>query len=280
MKLILSRKGFDSEAGGCASPIFEDGSFLSLPIPEQSASLSFSAVGGDGRVGAIVEDLTRRWKEPLKASDHVHLDPDLRKDSQPRKAGWRPLFGQAGPSQGHLDKHGVKSGDFFLFFGWFRQVEQVNGRFRYKPRARDLHMFYGWLEVGDIWKVNEDRSRIPVWAAEHPHVTAKNYSPNNTIYVSAGTDSTFNAGTFRTLADQLVLTEPSQSRSRWRLPKWLHPAKRTSRLSCHDKLSRWRSDEDYTYLQSVGRGQEFVLDTVDYPEAVKWAKALITKNAA
>ena len=33
MKVILSRKGFDSSNGGCPSPILSDGTLLSLPIP-------------------------------------------------------------------------------------------------------------------------------------------------------------------------------------------------------------------------------------------------------
>ena len=32
MKVILSRKGFDSANGGILSPIFEDGTMLSFPI--------------------------------------------------------------------------------------------------------------------------------------------------------------------------------------------------------------------------------------------------------
>ena len=32
-KIIFSRKGFDSSFGGVASPIFDDGSMYSLPIP-------------------------------------------------------------------------------------------------------------------------------------------------------------------------------------------------------------------------------------------------------
>ncbi len=64
MKLILSRKGFDSKFGGCASPIFGDGTFMSLPIPEKSGRVSFSGIGGNGRIGAIVEDLTYRRKQP------------------------------------------------------------------------------------------------------------------------------------------------------------------------------------------------------------------------
>jgi hypothetical protein len=37
MKVILSRKGFDSEYGGIASPILPDGTLLSLPIPRFSS---------------------------------------------------------------------------------------------------------------------------------------------------------------------------------------------------------------------------------------------------
>ena len=33
MKLIFSRKGFDSSAGGIPSPILPDGRMISLPIP-------------------------------------------------------------------------------------------------------------------------------------------------------------------------------------------------------------------------------------------------------
>ncbi|MBA3801209.1 MAG: hypothetical protein H0X18_19410 [Geodermatophilaceae bacterium] len=41
MKLILSRKGFDSAAGGCPSPILEDGSMLSLPIPDRTSPIRY-----------------------------------------------------------------------------------------------------------------------------------------------------------------------------------------------------------------------------------------------
>src|SRR5207253_694223 len=103
-------------------------------------------------------------REPVKASARVHLDPDLRIESLPRKQGWRPLFGPAKSAQGHLDKQGVELGYIFLFFGRFRRVEQVDGRFRFKPRAPELHMLYGWLEVGDMWRVDTENSRIPEWA--------------------------------------------------------------------------------------------------------------------
>jgi hypothetical protein len=35
MKVILSRKGFDSGYGGIPSPVLPDGTMLSLPIPSK-----------------------------------------------------------------------------------------------------------------------------------------------------------------------------------------------------------------------------------------------------
>ena len=37
-RIILSRKGFDAKAGGGASPIFSDGRFFSIPIPQDHPS--------------------------------------------------------------------------------------------------------------------------------------------------------------------------------------------------------------------------------------------------
>jgi hypothetical protein len=282
MKLILSRKGFDSSFGGCASPIFEDHSFISLPIPEPAARISFSDIGGDGRIGKIVEDLTSKCTKPLKAKDHVHLDPDLKSDSLTRKPGWRPLFGQAMAAQEHLALQKVKKGDLFLFFGWFRRVEEHNGKFRFVRGAPDLHMFFGWLEVGETWRLPEDKSKVPAWADEHPHVTApdsaKTYR-SNTIYV-APESGKFGAGTFRSYSDKLVLTQPGKSRSHWQLPKWFDYTDRPPGLTYHSNPKRWVPNESSVYLQTVARGQEFVLDTDHYPEARGWAKALIVDNAA
>ena len=36
--LVISRKGFDSTAGGRASPIFETGEIFSVPIPQKKHS--------------------------------------------------------------------------------------------------------------------------------------------------------------------------------------------------------------------------------------------------
>ncbi|MEZ4682601.1 MAG: hypothetical protein R2932_51180 [Caldilineaceae bacterium] len=61
MKIILSRKGFDSSSGGVASPILPDGTLLSLPIPDATGPITYADLEWQGHaVGTLVESLTRK----------------------------------------------------------------------------------------------------------------------------------------------------------------------------------------------------------------------------
>ena len=46
-------------------------------------------------------------------------------------------------------------------------------------------------------------------------------------------------------------------------------------LTYHPDATRWQHNDDYACLQSVGRGQEFVLDLEEYPEARGWIAGLV-----
>ena len=48
MKIILSRKGMDSNTGGLASPILPNGTLLSLPIPSDD-KITYSSIQWDGK---------------------------------------------------------------------------------------------------------------------------------------------------------------------------------------------------------------------------------------
>ena len=58
--------------------------------------------------------------------------------------------------------------------------------------------------------------------------------------------------------------------SNWQLPRWFYPDGNKPPLTYHPNRGRWRHDADHAYLRSVGRGQEFVLSLVHYPEAISW----------
>lgn len=180
MKLILSRKGFDSSSGGKPSPIFPDRRMVSLLIPDRMSTVSCADIRWyECNMGSLVSDLT---DSDIPASYKAHLDPDLRHDSLPRVAGWKPLFGQIDAAQGHLRRCGVSVGDIFLFFGLFRRVVDVSGKLAWDTSSEPCHVVWGWLQVGDVLQVDLcDRARYS-WATYHPHFH-RGPAENNTVYV-------------------------------------------------------------------------------------------------
>jgi hypothetical protein len=161
----------------------------------------------------------------------------------------------------------------FLFFGWFRKVEEAPGGYRYRRGERDLHVIFGWLRVGQVLRPGRDR--VPSWLTDHPHA-APPCPPHNTIYIA---DEQGGAGIFPTFRPDLQLTAPEgRHRSRWRLPADFHPNGRVP-LTYHADEARWRGDGDFCRLQSVAKGQEFVLDVAEYPGVQRWAEELIRDGA-
>lgn len=286
LKIVLSRKGFDSAAGGIASPIMPDGRMISMPIPSSADQFTFADVNApDIDLAHILADLSRSRHV---IGDHVHLDPDLDRPPASRLPGWRPALGQTGAAQTHLEKNGVGKGDIFLFFGWFRHVEKNHEAWRYVPNAPDLHVMFGWLEVGDILHVGLERdasiAAFP-WIANHPHVAQPEVylDRNNTLYMasersSITPDARCGGGRFTRYEEALRLTASGMSRSKWSLPAWFHPGTRPA-LSYHSSLERWASHGDRVLLSTVGRGQEFVIDGKHYPELADWTSSLIREQS-
>ena len=278
MKLILSRKGFDSGAGGVASPVLPNGSMISLPIPAKSSSVRYEDITIRGQsLGSLVSRLTRG---KLKGHFNAHHDPDLEVSAYPREAGWRPLFGQADHSQKVLERERVGPGDLFLFFGWFRRVENDDDEVRFVKRAPDQHVIWGWMQIDRVWPVATEA--IPSWARYHPHVAGGEHLQHNTLYVARhklkieGLNGAVpGAGVFDKHHERLVLTQKGSSRSIWNLPAWFEPRDGRPALGYHEDPSRWTRAGDRVRLQSVARGQEFVLDTTKYPEAVSWIRTLL-----
>lgn len=269
MRLILSRKGFDSSAasGGCASPILPDGQLISLPKPHPEARVAYSGLRPRGiDVAHLVADLTRGRVRP---DAPVHLDPDLEDTARERQPGWSPAFGQDSIAQRHLHKTGVGADDLFLFFGWFREVELVCGNYRFRANAPDLHVLFGWLRVGQVLRLGPDP--IPGWLRDHPHAV-RDCWPLNTVYVASGSQD--GGGVFSKFDTRLVLTEPGKFRSLWRLPSDFMPRSRPA-LTYHRSPSRWTETEGACRLQTVAKGQEFVLDLNEYPGVRRWANATV-----
>lgn len=285
MRIVLSRKGFDSQYGAVPSPILPNGEMVPFPIPSRDDPHTIGDLWPkQPGFRKLVADLTGGR---VNSTSPIHLDPDLDADTIDRLPGWRPSFGQIAAAQSHLTNRGVGRGDLFLFFGWFRQVEDVNGVWSYRRGAPDIHVLFGWLQVEAALPVRRDPTTVTQrhpWLASHPHVAraAEYNSGNNTIYLGrdrlelAGLRGTLpGAGLFKKHELRLQLTAPGKTRSVWRLPRWFLPADGQPRLTYHEDPERWTTEGSEVVLQTVGKGQEFVLDTAHYPEAERWAAGLI-----
>lgn len=233
MKIIFSRKGFDSESGGVPSPIIGDRP-TSIPIPARDRS---ETTYGDVQLGSVVEQITGGR---FTAASRCHNDPMFENS--------RCAFGQTGAAQSHLANNGVGVGDVFLFFGLFAELD-----------GRDPHhRIFGYLKVEEVMKLGSKptRSSQPQGFSQcHPH-TIGTWNANNTIYTGAGRIAA-------SAASGLRLSRPTGPITHWLVPSWL----RDAGLTYHGNPARWLPENT---LRAVARGQEFITDTSESAEATAW----------
>ena len=226
LKVILSRKGFDSSNGGCPSPIMPDGTLISMPIPSkdgvQYSDLQYNGIS----YAKLLSQLNSK-----AVCSSCHLDPDIRDNVRTSPiSGWKAAFGQANAAQGILTNAKVEKGDIFLFFGWFRQTELKNGVYKFTRkqssnfyRHSDLQIIYGYMEIGEIIKSPAQISKYP-W---HPHAS-ENLINNktNALYIPSDRLSLnpelpgYGTLDFRT---DRVLTLKGQKRATWIAYPFLTP---------------------------------------------------------
>jgi hypothetical protein len=286
MKVIISRKGMDSQYGGIPSPVIksEHGywKFYSLPIPSKYSDIKYSDLYlfDDVKVSDFLIDLAPKSRE----YDLCHLDPDIRESChRHRPVGWKRNFGQVKSAQSHLENHQIEIGDVFLFFGWFQFAEYLNGKFHYikdKEYPNGFHAIYSYLQISEIVKPNVEET--PEWLQYHPHVKYRDMDEfnkkNNTIYIASELFNYHkpfnkNGSIFFVFSEDLILTKRSQpNRSTWELPVDFHPDNGV-KLS-YNPESRWSLENGKAILKSAGKGQEFIFTDKD-SKVEKWCIDLI-----
>jgi len=261
-KIIFSRKGFDSSAGGVPSPIIKDEP-LSIPIPyHRNTNLTYNDIG----LGQMVSDLTNN---KISVNSTCHVDPFIE-----TQAG---LFGQAGAAQSHLENNNVEVGDLFLFWGWFRQTNYFNGKYTYSKKDPGHYRIFGWLQIGEIIKLGEDPSTYLKKEKRkfhnHPHTTG-HWTKNNTLYIAKKKLNVFGIkdwqghGKFKSSPKTNLSANPFIKKSEWNCPDWLNPHKKGCGMTYHNDLNRWKNST----VQIVGRGQEFIAVPSKKKECKSWLK--------
>jgi hypothetical protein len=252
-----------------------------LPIPDKQSPIRYADIKIDGEnIAQLVTDLTHGRIPPHFGA---HRAPDLSAGSLPRLDGWRPMFGQTGAAQGHLFKNGVQAGDLFLFFGLFRRTTSANGKYAWLKGWPLIHVIWGWLQIGEVLPVDISNGLLHDWAAYHPHCH-RGPDRNNVLYVSSKhlslgqgvLEDICGAGIFPKFSDSRQLTATlAPNPSLWELPEWFFPRNGRRPLTYHADPGRWRRIEHGTELRATARGQEFILDCDEYPEAHSWLSTLL-----
>ena len=237
MRVIFSRKGFDSAAGNAPSPII-DGEPISLPIPTKRRSETSYLVTG---LGEIVEQMT---KGRIGAAHLCHEDPMF--------SNGRWAFGQTGAAQSHLERNDVGVGDVFLFFGLFASLD---GRDRH-------HRIFGYLKIDEVRRLGGRPSKNDNpkgFLRRHPH-TIGEWNENNTLYLGSGAKA-------KSAHPSLRLTKAGAPVSVWTVPAWLKAAG----LTYHRNPVRWANDKE---LYVASRGQEFVSNIGNRAAPREWLRTM------
>ncbi|MBR0280496.1 MAG: hypothetical protein IJQ81_02760 [Oscillibacter sp.] len=277
MKIVFSRKGFDSAYGGYPSIICENGKMQSFPIPNSLDSIKYSDVYCKATDTTLYDTMkairskirNKTWID-LTEDSTCHLDPDIDYYAIPRKEGWTGCFGQGSTAQSVLRNASIGDGDLFLFFGWFNSISYKNGLTLKFSKGDGFHAFYGYMQVDKMLYTTVDT--IPTWLQYHPHADERHLKKaNNCIYVAKEFCTWNNQrrgyGVFD-FDEQLMLTKKGFSKSKWNLPAIF----RDVDITYHTQKS-WKDE----YFQAAHRGQEFVINA---NEAVReWAIELIENNA-
>jgi hypothetical protein len=238
MRIVFSRKGFDSAAGGGPSPIV-DGRPVTLPIPAGNGASRTTY--GDLGLGDHAASASRGKHGPESLCHH---DPIFLPDG-------KAMLGQCSAAQTHLERQGVGPGDVFLFFGLFRE-----------GKAPPHHRLFGYLRVEEALHLpSAPRERVAQLAAlGMPHAIALE-ARNDVAWLGRGASA-------RRASPALRLTVPEGPPSRWQVPAWLFE----TGLSYHDRASRWLPGNR---LQSVARGQEFVAHVGERTDARDWLEGIL-----
>lgn len=218
-KVVLSRKGFDSSAGGGYSPFDpQTGKYVVLPIPmgkserKISKSLKYEEIDIErdclqgycktnlkSLMEAMgVKKVTLQTKDGKEESEYAHFDPWLLDCPWLAEGSNHQIgaLGQVGVPQAHLDNQKVRQGSLFLFFSRFTPIKNgeniiVPHIIRPEHLNEGLYFIYGWLKVGKVvkeYKEIRDEKRL----LRHPHATQAYFEKedpflrkkNNTIYIA------------------------------------------------------------------------------------------------
>jgi hypothetical protein len=131
-KVVLLRVGIDSGCGGIQGPLFKDGTFDFVCIPDNkrvSVHTYGNIVGRDGRPHA---DYFAQSRREIMADQHIHLDPEFE------------TFTYGDPTTPKRSLRTLQSGDLLVFYCGLQKWDAEGG---WDRKHRPALYLAGYFEV-------------------------------------------------------------------------------------------------------------------------------------
>ena len=131
-KVVLLRVGIDAGCGGIQGPLFEDGSFDFVCIPDNKQVSAYTYGNMVGRDGKPLVGYFAEARRKVMAEQHVHVDPE-----------WETFtYGDPTPPKRSL-RH-LKPGDFLVFYCGLQKWDSEKG---WNGDRRPALYLAGYFEV-------------------------------------------------------------------------------------------------------------------------------------
>lgn len=275
MKVIFSRKGFDSSYGGFPSIILPeemDSKMISFPIPETNPKsegkkaeeirfllkqrvMSLKDIFDELEISDKIKMPSDSAQKGLQNINKFHFDPEIQTVENMRSYA---AFGQSGSASSHLLNNGLQPGDVFLFFGTFKKTILENNKITYDSGMYEIHTIWGYMIVDDIIHVNKIEDVVKKYTGIKTHlhfINKENEEKNGNNIIICGK----NFGTFD-YEDKYRLTKLGYSKTIWELPDFFRGA----------DISYCNKVENPSRFKSAEIGQEFVVTNFDELKMKNW----------
>lgn len=314
MKVIFSRKGFDSSYGGFPSIILPDGQMISFPIPEKGKKKTMNET--DSKIKGIeaenlkfiladkkelsLKEIFEKYNiQKIKIPGNTpteqeventifHYDPQIQNvvqriyDQDNNKiiniTNEYAAFGQSRAAASHLLNQKISKDDVFLFFGTFKWTGKD------KKNRKEFHALWGYMIVDDVFNIDNEFTHFNgIEDYNNPSSKYPNlkFHPHYNNKKHEGKKNIIicskRFGTFIFDEDKLKLTENDSTKSHWKIPNFWKISDKNAKITMTYNTNNLEEilDDGNLKIKSASIGQEFVINKYN-PEIMKdWLEKIL-----
>src|SRR5262245_48563621 len=131
-QVVLLRVGIDAGCGGIQGPLFEDGSFDFICIPDNQGVSVHTYGNMAGRDGKPLVGYFAESRRKVMANQHVHVDPE-----------WE-TFTYGNPTTPKRSLRNLKPGDLLVFYCGLQEWDSEKG---WNPQHRPALYLAGYFQI-------------------------------------------------------------------------------------------------------------------------------------